>query len=308
MDNLLQHGWSSDDWQKHVDAVLHQHFSILGQKYQRVADGVLGDGGLEGFSSDGQAFQAYADQNSNSKAERLEKLKNKISDDVPKLKKYEKEWASRLGDLKLKDWTLVVPIYEDKAVLSHALKKAKELRDAKLPFISKDFRAYVCDINAFPAAVQQITDSPHLKIKLSAPAIDDDDLAAYEKNKPKDIATIDNKLSKVMTLNSKKKILECRRDYLKRYLYRENLLEILGRRHPPLKEKIDELLAVKSMDIVTDSRLDTTPPNQRLRDVKNSLQRELEETIRGLSSNNHSDIAYGTIGHWLINCNLRFNE
>jgi hypothetical protein len=85
-------------------------------------------------------------------------------------------------------------------------------------------------------------------------------------------------------------------------------LEILGRRHPPLKEKIDELLAVKSMDIVTDSRLDTTPPNQRLRDVKDSLQRELEETIRGLSSNNHSDIAYGTIGHWLINCNLRFNE
>ena len=106
------------------------------------------------------------------------------------------------------------------------------------------------DDKAFPLALKQITGGGGPKLQLSAASIAPGEINAFEESKSKDINVIDSKLVKVPTLKTKAKLIECRRDYLKRYLYRENLLEELRKRHPPLREKIDEFLTAKGEDMV----------------------------------------------------------
>lgn len=101
--------WQEKEWERYVNQLLATHHAIFGGSYQPVPD-LGGDHGLEGFTTDtGEAYQAYADQNSKNNQERTRKQKKKISEDLAKLEKYRDFWEKMLDETRLKQWTLLVP-------------------------------------------------------------------------------------------------------------------------------------------------------------------------------------------------------
>jgi hypothetical protein len=105
--------------------------SLRGETYQPIPATVHGDGGLEGVTTDGEGYQCYADQGTLSVQDQVKKQKAKITKDLGKLNKNKAFWASYLDGKKLKKWILVTPSVSDKAVLVHARKHAKIIRDLK---------------------------------------------------------------------------------------------------------------------------------------------------------------------------------
>jgi len=304
--SIIGHGWSGKDWQEHICTVLHEHFFGLGLRFQDVPDQVGGDNGMEGFSTDGHGFQAFADENSNNKKERAEKQCRKISDDLPKLYTYRKEWAARLRSLKLRTWTLVVPAFEAKAVLDHAVKEGEKIRAQKLSFVAGDFRALVCDTRPFKGAIARVGNRP--TIKLPTRDIEAKHVEKYELRNPKLVKTMDQKLERIPTVRDTSRVIDVRRQYLRSYLYRENMLQSLLGQHPALRERIDELLSAKGAQLANESELDDKPANHRVLQVQSDLKSELSTVARSLNQKDREDIARGSVGWWLLNCNLNFLE
>ena len=79
------HVWKEKEWQDHVNRILVVHYHGTEHTYQMVPDKVQGDGGLEGFATDGHVYQCYCDQDSVSTADRTRKQKRKITQDLAKL-------------------------------------------------------------------------------------------------------------------------------------------------------------------------------------------------------------------------------
>lgn len=113
---------SGKEWQHYANQLLRLHY---GQRdYQPVPDRHHGDGGIEGFSiSDGCAYQAYGCDEPISVAERYEKQRDKMTEDIVKFISNKKILQSIFGDIKISRWILFVPSYDSKDIVSHAAKK-----------------------------------------------------------------------------------------------------------------------------------------------------------------------------------------
>ncbi|MBK8270681.1 MAG: hypothetical protein IPK83_21195 [Planctomycetes bacterium] len=216
-----------DGWQRYVNRLLAAHFAQQGHTYIAIPDKVSGDGGLEGFSTTGEAFQAYADEDSVSTADRAKKQKRKITSDLKKLSDPKRHalWAGLLQGLKISRWHLVVPSLEDKSVLVHARTKGETLRRAKLAFLSEEFQATVINADsAFPIAARNLLQIGCSFIPDGYLPSSEEDLAAFAHAQHEQIAALDRKLQKVTPLQDDGRRSAAKGTLLRRYLDSENLL------------------------------------------------------------------------------------
>ncbi|MBT9395062.1 hypothetical protein KLP40_17985 [Hymenobacter sp. NST-14] len=131
------------EWQDYIEDLLHIKYST---DYQKVPDKTHGDHGIEGFSTDGKAYQCYsADGNDNL----YEKQRDKITQDIKKLIENQKELQKVFGNTIIHYWVLVVPYFNDKGLIKHATKKAQEIRQLSLKFIADDFKIIIATDNSF---------------------------------------------------------------------------------------------------------------------------------------------------------------
>lgn len=116
-----------------------------------------GDFGIEGFTvNTGWAFQCYCPEKHYERSELYEKLRDKISKDLGKLKRYEKDLLARLGSTKLARWVLVTPEIDRNALLAHARTKEAEVRAWGLPFLTDDFTVLIQDGDHYVVEINEI--------------------------------------------------------------------------------------------------------------------------------------------------------
>lgn len=119
-----------------------------------------GDYGIEGYTaSTGWAFQCYCPEKHYARTELYDKQRDKITEDLGKLKSYQKELKARLGSTKICRWFFVTPEIDRNALLEHAKSKEAEVRGWKLPILTEDFTVllhdgdhYIVEINEIRAA------------------------------------------------------------------------------------------------------------------------------------------------------------
>jgi len=306
MSTLIEASWSEQNWQDHVNALLQTHHAQLRNQYILIPDKVQGDGGLEGFSSDGIGYQCYADQESVCTADRSRKQCKKISDDLPKLEKYQKFWARTLQQVKLRCWVLVVPNMEDKAVVTHAREQAELIRRLRLPFIADDFHAVVKTDKDFPEAYKALTSKGIATLTLSQPTptpLEKEQLSTQKRDL---IQIMDDKISRMNPEQSPEEHAETKNDLLLWYLKGENLLEQVKTTAPwlwePIKVCIDQLGAT----IRTTGRFPTGTPNEHFLDAKSKLDSQLKIIAQALSSNDVDALTWAAVTQWLMDCSLNF--
>src|SRR3954453_23378615 len=98
-----------------------------------------GDCGIEGFSTDGIAYQCYADRDSVTLRHRTDKQKSKLYTDTAKLKTYAAKLEEILDGVVLEHYFLMVPEYHAAELVAYAATRSEAVRGYELAFIDERF-------------------------------------------------------------------------------------------------------------------------------------------------------------------------
>ena len=141
-------------WENLCQLVFKKKYDHLGYQ-QMVAS--PGDFGLEGFTlREGLAFQCYCPNSHYGASELYEKQRDKITDDLGKLKAYEAQIAARIGAAKIRDWHFVTPEVDRNKLLAHARTKEDEVRRWGLSIIDSAFTIHLRDADFYLTEINEI--------------------------------------------------------------------------------------------------------------------------------------------------------
>lgn len=294
-------------WQEYVNRLAAHEATARGASYQPVFDQTQGDGGLEGYTTDGHAFQAYFPEGTKTKKELTSALCCKLTTDLEKLDRYKSFWTKTLAPGFLKSWTLVVPVCTDKRVLSHAGEKVRLLQQKCLPFLSPQFCAGVRTPKEFPVAQKAMSAEglEHVRIP-DGPAATEAQLKAFESERAGKINDLDRKLGRLPTASTPQQVEKARRGLLRRYLEYQNGLEWLRQNFPPA---LDDIIARREglrKSIETQTLVDERQPPERLRVAQAAFRAELDRVASFIKSDQREIMSWGVITEWLLECPLDF--
>lgn len=132
-------------------------------KAKYAADGYVampaspGDFGIEGYTAHtGLAFQCYCPEKLCTSAELYSNQRDKITEDLGKLRLNAVELEKRLGTTTVREWNFVCPTIDKHELLRHAKAKEAEVRLWGLPILSPDFTILLKDGEFYQREIRQI--------------------------------------------------------------------------------------------------------------------------------------------------------
>lgn len=296
---------SPEDWQELIVRCLSIRYPV--GEFITIPDTVRGDCGLEGFTRDGKGFQCYAAEEPLTAAELTKKQKAKITRDLAKLSEHKETLAVLFGPTVLTCWILVVPRWEDKALLAHAELKAQLLRRSGIPFISNSMVPSIVTAEHFSLERQKLVrvDGESLRIEsvetlegaVQDWVADNDELVANAERKAKAICHGNNE-------NSRK----LRDEIVRHYLSGQNTLDKFRIEYPELFEAVAKIKKDKEHFLVTESLVPMSLPPQRWKDEIRNMQEDFRKAMPGLSAFNIQQLAHEAVADWLLRCPLDFPE
>jgi hypothetical protein len=301
----LARQWGEKEWERFANSLLSTHHCLLNGSYQPIPD-INGDNGLEGVADNGEVYQCYADQNTKTHKERVQKQKDKIKEDLEKLETNKVWWAGYLGKLKIRRWTLMVPVVADKEVLAYGRKKGRELLAKKLSFLDPKFEVCVKCAEHFPHALM-VAREPRLP-KGSIVPITATEIATFKSKDPQFVQHIDNKVKKVLDKDGDATREGFRDKLLRHHLDASNVLEELQKKFPPEWEELVELITRKGESIETENLLVTRPASERLTEVRKEFNQSLATAHKFLTEGDRERVSWGTVSKWLGECTLDFPD
>jgi len=109
-----------------------------------------GDWGIEGFMlGEGIAIQCYCPKREYDTSTLHTKQVKKITDDLNKLKEYQKEIQKRIGDEKIKLWIFITPKVAKNDLHKHARNKEAEIRGWQLSILDDEIQILIHDIGHY---------------------------------------------------------------------------------------------------------------------------------------------------------------
>jgi hypothetical protein len=116
-----------------------------------------GDFGIEGYTAHtGLAFQCYCPERQCTTAELYESQRDKITNDLRKLRENIVELERRLGATKICEWNFVSPTINKNELLRHAKTKESEVKSWGLPIISPNFTVLLKDGEFYQREINEI--------------------------------------------------------------------------------------------------------------------------------------------------------
>ncbi len=125
-----------------------------------------GDLGIEGYTRTGVLFQCYCPDEDYNPDLLYEKQRDKITADLKKLKTYETQLASFLGEIKVVKWIFITPDYKNKDLVSHCKEKAIEYQASGIGFLDTSFDVLVHDIEFFSGQIPTVLNFRQQKINI----------------------------------------------------------------------------------------------------------------------------------------------
>jgi hypothetical protein len=294
--------WDGDDWQQHINSLLGLRFTP--GTYQPIPDRAGGDYGLEGFSSDGIAFQCYAAEEPLSVEALTDKQRDKITRDIKKLCDNHNRLAGILGQVRLHTWVLMVPRYDSKQILVHAEKKAEEVRAKRLPIVTDNFRVAVQDDAMFGAQKAALMNGALSKLALAVPQAPLSQVGIWTAANTSLVQTLDQKLQKLNKPPEKLALLKAQ--MVKHFLEGQNAMQYLHANYPLVEENVLQCKDAKERGLVTESLVSSALPEQRLKETLEDYRTRLATEIAGVTKTTADILAHEAAADWLLRCPLDF--
>ncbi len=274
-------------------------------EFERVPDSYGGDFGIEAFTFAGVVYQCYADQASNTKKERYEKQRDKLTEDIRTFCNNAQGIQALLGAQKVRRWHFVVPRLEHKDLLKHARAKTQEVRKQCLPHVANDFEIVILDRNKLAPWERQLEKT---KVKLRMPPVDltaVSDHQAHTSVEGDQLRNIYRKIGRAYAFDDSEQVQRRVTEFLKTHVIGENRLRELAELSPQTYQTVRADINAKQLKLST---VGASGPNPL-----SILDKELDElkaTIACDASELDADIvtciALSAVTTWLLLCPLDF--
>jgi hypothetical protein len=292
-------------WQSYIVELLYAHHGP--SDFIPIPDKTQGDGGIEGYSKCGKAYQCYAPVGFVSEADRTEKIKTKINRDLNKFKDNQTILTKIFGATVMNRWILITPEYHDKDLVIYGHKKANDIKACNLPYVdSNDFDVLIQDDNAYPKAKRSISSS-HIATLLqwnagSTPT--DELLSQWTQGNQGIVQTIEEKLGKLTSISEKEKS-DARDQFVIWLIQGGNLLQKFRTNIP---ESYDSIMsAMNQMEgRMKVSGSGTLAGREKIVDIIALCETELHARLSNVPREIISDITHALISDWMARCPLQF--
>jgi hypothetical protein len=273
-----------------------------------VPDNDRGDSGIEGFTiSEGHAYQAYGCEGEplNTVA-RYEKQRDKMTDDVGKFIKNRTTLQKIFGMVNITRWVLFVPYYDSKEIIIHASKKTAEVVEAKLPYVSDDFRVSICHEEDFLVARDKLISAGTTALQLTIDAATPEQVTQWVASNDRLASTLEDKLRRLPTLRNEADRRAFHSKILKWYLEGQAILQGL-RMYPDVFEKVLKAKSHRENFLVMATVAGRTPQEILTSSIQ-GLRETLQQEVRELHSFSAESLAHEAVADWLLRCPLDFPE
>lgn len=301
MANKFRRNWDGKEWQRFSKQLVQVRH--LPQNVQDVPDAVQGDAGLEFITADGCCYQSYAPEETTDKAKAASAMKSKGARDLRKLIKNKEKILGILGENKISNWILLCPFLDNKEVISHIQKVAKEVKEAGLTFLSPDFCALVQCQDDFETEFQQLrAKAVGVPLPIKKPSSDQLETAISKLDQ-----RVEDKLKRAFPQDDAARTQKRKSNFVYAHVERENVLSDLRDEYPDFWEASTECIDAEERRLeMAGAEGDTA--SQQISSSMDRVENALKSQVPGLSEKQVTSISQGQVGTWLIECPLDFEE
>lgn len=291
--------WMGTEWQDYCILLLRKRYDD--HTFQEIPDRHNGDLGLEAFAHDGCGFQCYAAEEPLSTKDLYEAQRNKLTEDLGKLKKNEASLAKLLGLVKIKKYVFMVHRSDSRKLVEHASTKAAEVREWNLSFIADDFCILVVTDDYYASEREAIAAIPEQLVQ-------PDDIASHEvldwqgKNEPLVAGAIEKLRGVGLSAAPLDRYVEA---LLTQYLEGENALAKLRGRYPEHWQTVSLLKSAKEKRLVLQYPETATGDSALVIRVAEDLAEEVRHAVPAISQALAEKFAWAAVADWLMRCPLR---
>jgi hypothetical protein len=297
--------FDGDSWEEICQMCFKSKYHDEGYQYMPALPN--GDFGIEGFTKSGKVFQCYCPDFEYDSKNLYENQRDKITRDLNKLKKNEKELLARLSNTKISKWYLVTPYYTDNNLIKHCRAKEKEVKAWKLSIIADDFEVGIFDANDYAIEINQM-----LSIK-GEKLIFDEDVPEFEfiENGKKDFYSGNierkNKFRLNSDLHEKSEKLEKLNQITINYLMTgKETLRNISTRYPKMFYQLIRIINQYETEVEELSLTLEDTPNNLISKVKTDLSSRITKETSSLSETDLNNILNHIISKWLAICQMDF--
>ncbi|BDG10795.1 hypothetical protein [Anaeromyxobacter paludicola] len=296
--------WDGTAWQKRIQMLLSLRYQP--GAYQPVPDRHKGDCGIEGFSSDGNAYQCFAAQEPLSTVALYQKQRGKITTDINKFINNKQRLTNVLGSVAVEFWILLVPRFESAKLLEHATAKSLQVRAAGLPYAHPQFTVRVATEELFAKEAAALACAGALKLNLPHEEPEATFLGKWSQEHVGLINNMETKIKKLPTVATPEKQLALRDFLIKRYLSGQNVLELMRERYSELYALVAEAKRRREIFLAGETLVTAAPADQTLARQRELFLTELHDSVGNVVHDQAEALTWEAIADWLMRCPLDF--
>lgn len=294
-------------WERYFKSLLRYRYGQ--ENVFDIPDQNQGDWGVECYTACGKVFQCYFPDGKHSVATLYKNQREKVHEDLKKLTEDNASIWQEIFDnqgIKVKFWILATPTFSNKLLAQYISKKTKEVREKKLSFIDNDFRVSVHTDDDYPLEKQTIS-SCFKQLRLDVEQISDDELAQWISENVGFLSDLFPKLEK-LTGGNLEEINAQKLAISNLYLTYQNMLDVLKNDYPQIHLSVLDCVSARKNNLKQRIALigKSKAPAELLADHINQLEKDLERVVPNVLGGTRTDMCYGVIASWLIECPLRF--
>lgn len=295
-----------ETWEEFIDQIYRIKYKDEG--YQYIPARNDGDCGIEGYTETGKVYQCYFPEGEYSPNDLYEKLRDKLTKDIGKIKKNQDKLL-KLGINNITEWHLVIPKYEDKRILEHAYTKEKEILklkgEGKLSIIDDNFKVYIKELKDFTVEMNTLI-KVNKEYKYLLPKIEEIDFSLCDSEKK---ANISRKIKTLRNNMDDEKTQKTINIFIEFYLKGIEMLNEIREHSPELYEQILKIENTyrTNMELKCNTNTDNAMNQKLFKEILDDFEEKLKEELGQLLS--YSDIGelkQEMIGKWLADCPLDF--
>jgi hypothetical protein len=300
--------WEGSEWQHYCTALLYLHHGGL---YQPIPDQDRGDGGLEGFSTDGRGcgYQCHAPKAHYGIAERRDQQVRKIKRTVQTLIANRDLLAKLIGDYVILEVRFLFPLCESRELVAEVRAQETKLRRAaaqhNIAWLggSVVISAHQADeLLASEIAALEQTAAAHARLPIVA--VEEDEIDEHLRAAADELTAAAAKLRERF---GEQAVPELLRVVLSDHLIGTELAAHLAGHNPQTHEDYERVVEERRTRIRRES-LEGATATRTLTQLGDELSDAIIASVPGIHRDDARTLAQGVVAAWLIECPLQFGR
>jgi hypothetical protein len=303
------HGvFNGNSWEDFCQQCFKRKHEVDG--YQEMPATFKGDLGIEGYTRTGILFQCYCPDMEYDPTKLYEAQRDKITKDLNKVIRYEKELKAYLGATKVSKWIFVTPGYSNKELVRHCREKAEEFRKLKLNILSDDFDVLVHDIEFFTAEIPIVLSFRQEKLDIDPPVKKSPKEIADWKSK--EISLVDNAVRKhgqrvpSKAKNFDGKVNNLTQKSVSDFLNGDAMIRKWAEKYQDQYEKFQKVIDQFEKRVEEKCAVANGDSNKLYDEIEQELRSKIKSSFDFLDETMIDRLTYRVMADWILRCPISF--